>query len=107
MTLRVRWLGRVPDREALDLQTSLFEHGHEQHLLLLEHPHVFTHGARAELDKNVLVDPASVGAELVAVNDAALVSLLNDQIRSIPGVTEVETFIYLKLSKQTFNWGTR
>ena len=46
-------------------------------------------------------------AELVAVNDAALVALLNDQIRSIPGVTEVETFIYLKLSKQTFNWGTR
>ena len=41
------------------------------------------------------------------MNDAALVSLLNDQIRSIPGVTEVETFIYLKLSKQTFNWGTR
>jgi lipoic acid synthetase len=68
MTLRARWLGRVPYREALDLQTALFEHGREQHLLLLEHPHVFTHGARAELDKNVLVDPASVGAELVAVN---------------------------------------
>lgn len=68
MTLRVRWLGRVPYREALDLQTALFGFGTEQHLLLLEHPHVFTHGARAELDKNVLVDPASVGAELVAVN---------------------------------------
>lgn len=46
-------------------------------------------------------------AELIAVNDAALVALLNDSIRSIPGVTEVETFIYLKLSKQTFNWGTK
>jgi len=68
MTLRVRWLGRVPYREALDLQTSLFEFGSEQHLLLLEHPHVFTHGARAELDKNVLVDPQSVGADLVSVN---------------------------------------
>src|SRR6185295_6518970 len=68
VTLRVRWLGRVPYREALDLQTALFEHGHENHLLLLEHPHVFTHGARADLDANVLVDPASVGAELVAVN---------------------------------------
>jgi lipoic acid synthetase len=68
MTLRVRWLGRVPYREALDLQTALFKHGKEQHLLLLEHPHVFTHGSRAELDRNVLVDPASVGAELVGVN---------------------------------------
>ncbi len=68
MTLRVRWLGRVPYGEAMDLQTALFAYGAEDHLLLLEHPHVFTHGARAELHKNVLVDPASVGAELVAVN---------------------------------------
>jgi len=66
--LRVRWLGRVPYREALSLQESLFAHGREQHLLLLEHPHVFTHGPRADLDTNVLVEPASVGAELVAVN---------------------------------------
>ncbi len=66
--LRVRWLGRVPYREALGLQEALFANGREQHLLLLEHPHVFTHGARAELDRNVLVAPASVGAELVAVN---------------------------------------
>jgi len=65
--LRVRWLGRVPYREALALQTSLFQHGTEQHLLLLEHPHVFTHGPRADLAANVLVDPESVGAELVPV----------------------------------------
>ena len=65
--LRVRWLGRVPYREALALQTSLFEHGTEQHLLLLEHPHVFTHGPRADLATNVLVRPESVGAELVSV----------------------------------------
>jgi len=36
-----------------------------------------------------------------------LVHLLNDSIRSIPGVTEVETFLYLKLSKQTYAWGTK
>ncbi len=65
--LRVRWLGRVPYREALALQTSLFQHGSEQHLLLLEHPHVFTHGPRADLATTVLVDPVAVGAELVAV----------------------------------------
>lgn len=65
--LRVRWLGRVPYREALALQTALFEHGKGQHLLLLEHPHVFTHGPSADLRANLLVDPATVGAELVRV----------------------------------------
>jgi len=43
----------------------------------------------------------------IAVDDDALVHLLNDSIRSIPGVTEVETFLYLKLSKQTYVWGTK
>lgn len=67
MPLRVRWLGRVPYREALALQHALFEHGREQHLLLLEHPHVFTYGPRADLAHNLRCDPAAVGAELVAV----------------------------------------
>ena len=66
--LRVRWLGRVAYAEALAVQEALFTHGSEQHLLLLEHPHVFTHGPRADLAANVLVDPASVGATLVPVN---------------------------------------
>ena len=66
--LHVRWLGRVPYREALAVQESLFRHGSANHLLLLEHRHVFTHGPRADLDLNVLVDPVSVGAELVSVN---------------------------------------
>jgi lipoic acid synthetase len=65
--LRVRWIGRVAYREVLALQTALFEHGHEQHLLLLEHPHVFTYGPRAELEKNLKCDPAEVGADFVAV----------------------------------------
>jgi Lrp/AsnC family transcriptional regulator for asnA, asnC and gidA len=46
-------------------------------------------------------------AEIIAVDDDALVHLLNDSIRSIPGVTEVETFLYLKLSKQTYAWGAK
>ena len=46
-------------------------------------------------------------AELIAVNDDDLVHLLNDSIRSIPGVTEVETFLYLKLAKQPYTWGTK
>ena len=65
--LRVRWLGTVPYREALDVQHALFANGREQHLLLLEHPHVFTHGARADLATNLRCDPAEVGAELVPV----------------------------------------
>ena len=62
--LRVRWLGRVAYDEALALQRGLFDHGHGQHLLLLEHPPVYTLGVRASTD-NVLVDPADVGATLV------------------------------------------
>ena len=65
--LRVRWIGRVAYREVLAVQTALFEHGREQHLLLLEHPHVFTYGPRAELDKNLKCDPAEVGADFVSV----------------------------------------
>jgi len=66
--LHIRWLGRVPYKEALALQTALFEHGREQHLLLLEHPHVFTYGRRADLSTNLRCEPAAVGAELVAVD---------------------------------------
>lgn len=46
-------------------------------------------------------------AEVIAEDDNDLVHLLNDAIRSIPGVTEVETFLYLKLAKQTYEWGTK
>ena len=66
-TLHVRWLGRVPYREALALQFGLFEHGVDQHLLLLEHPHVFTYGHTADLTKNLRCEPVAVGAELVQV----------------------------------------
>jgi lipoyl synthase len=66
MNLRVRWLGRVPYREALAVQEAMFR-GAGQHLLLVEHPHVFTHGPRADLRTNVRVDPAHVDAELVPV----------------------------------------
>ena len=65
--LRVRWLGRVPYREALAVQQALFDHGHEQHLLLLEHDHVFTYGPHADLDANLRCEPAAVGADFVAV----------------------------------------
>jgi lipoic acid synthetase len=54
----------VPYGEALALQRGLFDNGHDNHLLLLEHPHVYTLGVRADA-RHVLVPPESVGAELV------------------------------------------
>lgn len=66
MALRVRWLGTVPYREAHALQEALFRRGHDDHLLLLEHPHVFTYGPRTDLH-HILVEPASVGADLVPI----------------------------------------
>lgn len=62
--LRVRWLGTVAYPDAHALQRGLFERATDDYLLLLEHPHVYTLGVRAD-PANVLVDPASVGAEML------------------------------------------
>jgi lipoic acid synthetase len=74
VTLRIRWLGRVPYREAWAVQRALHaRHADpdpdrvDDHLLLLEHPHVYTLGVRADM-RHVLVPPAEVGAELVRVD---------------------------------------
>ena len=45
--------------------------------------------------------------EVIAEDDEHLVTILNDEIRSIDGVSAVETFLYLKLAKQTYAWGAR
>ncbi len=65
--LHVRWLGTVRYAEALALQESIFRNGTDNRLLLLEHPHVFTYGPSAELEKNLRCDPALVGADFVSV----------------------------------------
>jgi len=65
--LHVRWLGTVRYAEALALQESIFRNGTDNRLLLLEHPHVFTYGPSAELEKNLRCDPAQVGADFVSV----------------------------------------
>ncbi|HEY0259229.1 MAG TPA: Lrp/AsnC family transcriptional regulator [Lacisediminihabitans sp.] len=46
-------------------------------------------------------------AEVVCESDEDLIQLLNREIRGIPGVQSTETFVYLKLQKQFYNWGTR
>ena len=45
--------------------------------------------------------------EVVCENDDELIELLHSKIRTLPGVVETETFVYLKLHKQLYNWGTR
>lgn len=45
--------------------------------------------------------------EIVAEDDEHLLSLINDHIRAIPQVRETETFVYLRLVKQTYTWGVR
>jgi Lrp/AsnC family transcriptional regulator for asnA, asnC and gidA len=45
--------------------------------------------------------------EIVCEDDERLLHVLNDSVRSIPGVRSTETFLYLKLAKQTYTWGTR
>jgi Lrp/AsnC family transcriptional regulator for asnA, asnC and gidA len=45
--------------------------------------------------------------EIVCEDDEHLLSILNDKIRSIPGVRTTDTYTYLRLHKQTYAWGTR
>ncbi|HXR53974.1 MAG TPA: lipoyl(octanoyl) transferase LipB, partial [Acidimicrobiales bacterium] len=62
--LRVRRLGTVPYEEAYALQRALSERARDDYLLVLEHPHVFTLGVRAD-PAHVLGDPRALGADLV------------------------------------------
>ena len=44
--------------------------------------------------------------EVVCEDDDQLLDIIR-QIREVPGVLTTETFVYLKLNKQHYNWGTR
>ena len=46
-------------------------------------------------------------AEVVVENDAHLLKLVDRRIRTIEGITRTESFLYLKLVKQTYDWGAR
>lgn len=45
--------------------------------------------------------------EIVCEDDDHLLEIISTKIRSIPGVVATETFMYLKLRKQTYSWGVR
>lgn len=64
--------------------------------------------AMPEVDYVVLTAGSfDILAEVVCEDDDHLLTVLNEQIRTIPGVRATESFVYLKLSKQTYHWGTR
>ena len=65
-------------------------------------------GALPEVDYLVVCAGGfDILAEVVAEDDDHLLDVINRQIRAIPGVRSTETFVYLKLRKQIYTWGTR
>ena len=45
--------------------------------------------------------------ETVCEDNDALLAFLAERLRAIDGVRETETFVYLRLVKQTYQYGTR
>ncbi len=45
--------------------------------------------------------------EVIAESDDHLLELISGKIRRVEGVLSTETFMYLKLRKQTYSWGVR
>lgn len=65
--------------------------------------------AIAEIEEAVYVVVTAGGydllCEVVATSDEQLLDTVSRRIRSIEGVRTTETFMYLKLAKQTYSWG--
>ena len=61
-----------------------------------------------DIDYVVLVTGTyDILVELVCEDEDRLLDLINGVIRQTPGVRDTEIFMYLKLKKQTYTWGTR
>ena len=89
-TLRIRWLGRVAYHDALALQRRLHAHSADDHLLLLEHPHVVTLGRRGRRE-HLLVDVEALGGSVVETDRGGEVTyhgpgqLVGYPILTVPG----------------------
>ena len=88
--LRIRWLGRVAYDDALALQRRLHSHSADDHLLLLEHPHVVTLGRRGRRE-HLLVDVEALGGSVVEADRGGEVTyhgpgqLVGYPILTVPG----------------------
>ena len=88
--LRIRWLGRVAYDDALALQRRLHAHSIDDHLLLLEHPHVVTLGRRGRRE-HLLVDVEALGGSVVETDRGGEVTyhgpgqLVGYPILTVPG----------------------
>ena len=64
--------------------------------------------AMAEVDYVVITAGSfDLMVEVVCEDDDHLLELLTRRIRALPEVRSTESFVYLKLVKQQYNWGTR
>jgi Lrp/AsnC family transcriptional regulator, regulator for asnA, asnC and gidA len=45
--------------------------------------------------------------EVVCEDNESLLRFLTERLRAIDGVRDTETFVYLRMVKQTYQWGTR
>ncbi len=55
----------------------------------------------------ITAGPYDVLVETVCEDNEALLSFLVARLRSIPGVRDMEAFVYLRIVKETYQWGTR
>ena len=55
----------------------------------------------------ITVGSFDILAEVVCEDDDGLIELLNEKIRKVDGVAFTESFVYLQLTKQKYDWGTR
>jgi Lrp/AsnC family transcriptional regulator for asnA, asnC and gidA len=64
--------------------------------------------AMAEVDYLVITAGTyDILAEVVCEDDDHLLEVVNRRVRALPGVRNTESFVYLKLRKQIYTWGTR
>lgn len=45
--------------------------------------------------------------ELLCVDDEHLLRTVDESVRTVPGVRSTETFVYLKVAKENYQWGIR
>lgn len=45
--------------------------------------------------------------ELICEDDEHLLRIIDESVRTVPGVRHTEIFVYLRVVKETYQWGTR